>query len=93
VTVLATAAAAQWEQDGQDVQEVRPNAYGLRVNADQFGRSHAYRLEDGSKLEPIFQDRVRRNAYGLGACMLTSSGGRFKTQPVRQSDGALVVAG
>lgn len=45
---------------------VTPNAYGLGVNADQFGHPHTYRLQDGEKLAPIFNSDVKRNAYGLG---------------------------
>jgi hypothetical protein len=45
---------------------VTPNAYGLGVNADEFGRPHTYRLQDGERLSPIFQDSVERDAYGMG---------------------------
>ena len=45
---------------------VWPNAYGLGVNADQYGRPHTYQLQDGQQLDPTFQDGVKRNAYGLG---------------------------
>jgi len=48
---------------------VKPNAYGLGVNADQYGGAHLYRLEDGTALDPIFQGGVKRNAYGLGTHM------------------------
>lgn len=45
---------------------VTPNAYGLGVNSDQFGRPHTYQLRDGTPVAPIFQGGVRRDAYGLG---------------------------
>jgi hypothetical protein len=45
---------------------VAPNAYGLGINADEFGRPHTYRTQGGEKLSPIFQEGVRRDAYGLG---------------------------
>jgi hypothetical protein len=50
----------------QQTQSVAPNAYGLGVNSDEFGRSHTYRTQDGQKLSPIFQGGVKRDAYGLG---------------------------
>lgn len=43
---------------------VSPNAYGLGVNADSFGRPHQYRLQNGEPLDTIFQGGVKRNAYG-----------------------------
>ncbi len=46
--------------------KVAPNAYGLGVNADQYGRPHAYRTADDEPLPGIFTDGVRRDAYGLG---------------------------
>ena len=46
--------------------EVEPNAYGLGVNSDQYGRPHAYRTPDGEPLPGILTDGVRRDAYGLG---------------------------
>ena len=45
---------------------VRPNAYGLGVNADEYGQPHTYRLQNGTPVDPIFQDGVKRNGYGLG---------------------------
>lgn len=48
---------------------VVPNAYGLGVNRDQFGRPHAYRLENGAPVAPIFQGGVRRDVYGPGVHM------------------------
>lgn len=53
----------EWQQQ---TQSVAPDAYGLGVNSDEFGRSHTYRMQDGEKLSPIFQSGVKRNAYGLG---------------------------
>lgn len=53
----------EWQQQ---TQSVTPDAYGLGVNADEFGRSHTYRTQEGEKLSPIFQGGVKRNAYGLG---------------------------
>lgn len=50
----------------QQTQSVTPNAYGLGVNSDEFGRPHSYRTRDGEKLSPIFQTGVKRDAYGLG---------------------------
>ena len=46
--------------------DVNPNAYGLGINSDQFGRPQTYRTQDGQKLSPIFQGGVKRDAYGLG---------------------------
>ena len=46
--------------------EIEPNAYGLGVNSDQYGRPHAYRAPDGEPLPGILTDGVRRDAYGLG---------------------------
>jgi hypothetical protein len=46
--------------------QVKPNAYGLGVNADQYGRPHSYGLQNGTKLDPIFNEGVKRDAYGLG---------------------------
>lgn len=62
-------AVKQRSQQGDASQQtyaVRPNAYGLGVNSDQFGRPHAYRTQDGETLVPIFQGGVKRNAYGAG---------------------------
>jgi hypothetical protein len=50
----------------QPAQTVRPNAYGLGVNSDEFGRPHTYHTRDGEQLSPIFQGDVKRDAYGLG---------------------------
>ena len=52
-----------------DLYQVTPNAYGLGVNSDQYGRPHQYRTQDGQVLDPIFNDGVKRNAYGLGVHM------------------------
>jgi len=52
-----------------DLLRVTPNAYGLGKNADQYGRPHQYRLQDGRAADPIFQGGVKRDAYGLGVHM------------------------
>jgi hypothetical protein len=48
---------------------ITPNAYGVGVNADQYGRAQTYRTEDGQPLSPIFQNGVQQNAYGPGVGM------------------------
>ena len=48
---------------------ITPNAYGPRVNADQYGRPQTYRTQDGQQLDPIFQGGVKQNAYGPGVGM------------------------
>jgi hypothetical protein len=45
---------------------VRPNAYGLGVNADQYGRPSTYQLQNGQQLDPIFNEGVKQNVYGPG---------------------------
>jgi hypothetical protein len=45
---------------------VQPNAYGLGVNSDQYGRLSTYQLQNGQQLDPIFNEGVRQNAYGPG---------------------------
>jgi hypothetical protein len=45
---------------------ITPNAYGLGVNSDQFGRPQTYRTQDGQQLSPIFQGGVTPNVYGPG---------------------------
>ena len=45
---------------------VKPNAYGLGVNADQYGRPSTYHLQNGQQLDPIFNSGVKQNAYGPG---------------------------
>ena len=45
---------------------VQPNAYGLGVNADQYGRPSTYQLQNGQQLDPIFNNGVKQNAYGPG---------------------------
>ena len=45
---------------------VQPNAYGLGVNADQYGRPTTYQLQNGQQLDPIFNNSVKQNAYGPG---------------------------
>ena len=53
-------------QQRQPAQAVSPNAYGLGVNSDEFGRPHTYRTRYGERLSPIFQGDVKRDAYGFG---------------------------
>ena len=53
----------------QQLGNITPNAYGLGVNSDQYGRPQTYYLQDGSKLSPIFQSGVQQNAYGPGIGM------------------------
>ena len=48
---------------------ITPNAYGLGVNADQYGRPHTYHTSDGQPLSPIFNNGVQQNAYGPGVGM------------------------
>lgn len=50
-------------------QTITPNAYGLGVNADQYGRPQTYYLQNGQQLPPIFQNGVQQNAYGPGVGM------------------------
>ena len=50
-------------------QTITPNAYGLGVNADQYGRPQTYRTQDGQPLAPVFQGGVQQNAYGPGVGM------------------------
>jgi hypothetical protein len=45
---------------------VQPNAYGLGVNSDQYGRPTTYQLQNGQQLDPIFNAGVKQNAYGPG---------------------------
>lgn len=52
-----------------DQQTITPNAYGLGINADQYGRPQTYRTQDGQQLSPIFQGSVKPNAYGPGVGM------------------------
>jgi hypothetical protein len=46
--------------------QVTPNAYGLGVNADQYGRPSTYQLQNGQQLDPIFNQGVKQNVYGPG---------------------------
>jgi hypothetical protein len=61
-----TVRAEGFERTTGDLLDVEPNAYGLGVNSDQYGRPHVYRTPDAAPLPGIFTDGVRRNAYGLG---------------------------
>ena len=56
---------AEMQLRQQEAQEVRRNAYGAGVNADQYGRPHTYRTADGQDLG-IQSDGVKRNGYGAG---------------------------
>jgi hypothetical protein len=47
-------------------QDIKVNAYGAGVNADQYGRSHVYRTQDGKRLDAIQQEGVKRDGYGYG---------------------------
>ena len=64
---MAASVANMANQD--DALQVTPNAYGLGVNSDQYGRPHQYRTQDGQVLDPIFNGGVKRDAYGLGVHM------------------------
>ena len=69
VAIAARAARAGYAQQSAppaSTLQVTPNTYGLGVNSDQYGRPHCYRLQDGTKLDPIFQNNVKRNGYGFG---------------------------
>ena len=68
---LAAEASAQYQSPPgwQGLNEVKPNAYGLGVNQDEYGRPHSYRLDNGQRLDPIFQNGVKRDAYGLDVHM------------------------
>ena len=48
------------------LEDVKTDHYGSGVNADKYGRPHTYILQDGTKVSPIFQNKVKRNAYGYG---------------------------
>jgi hypothetical protein len=45
---------------------IQPNAYGLGVNSDQYGRPTTYQLQNGQQLDPIFNEGVKQNVYGPG---------------------------
>jgi len=47
-------------------QTVNPNAYGLGVNANQYGQPTTYQLQNGQQLDPIFNNGVKQNAYAPG---------------------------
>jgi len=61
--------SANTQQPNYQSQNITPNAYGLGVNSDQFGRPQTFRTQDGQQLPPIFQDGVQQNAYGPGVGM------------------------
>jgi hypothetical protein len=78
LTITSAPALAQWESQETDsnsssrsstyqpTETVTPDGYGLGVNRDTYGRPHVYRSQDGTAVDPIFQNGVKRNAYGLG---------------------------
>lgn len=63
------ASPSTFQQPYSSPNTVRPNAYGLGVNADQYGRPTTYQLQNGQQLDPIFNNGVKQNAYGLGVGM------------------------
>ena len=60
------ASPTDYSQSYASPNTVRPNAYGLGVNADQYGRPSSYQLQSGQQLDPIFNNGVKQNAYGPG---------------------------
>lgn len=65
---------------------IQPNAYGLGVNSDQYGRPTTYQLQNGKQLDPIFNAGVKQNVYGpgigqdqFGRPVYNSSGGAGST--------------
>jgi hypothetical protein len=65
---LCAAALAIFSTSGQAqmLDEYKPNAYGLGINADLFARPFTWQQQNGQPVAPIFQGSVRPNAYGLG---------------------------
>ncbi|MBT39721.1 MAG: hypothetical protein CL938_14390 [Deltaproteobacteria bacterium] len=49
--------------------DVEPDAYGLGVGADQYGRPAEWETRDGQPVDPSFQDDVQPDAYGPGVGM------------------------
>jgi hypothetical protein len=66
---LAQARQNSPQPDYSQPQIITPNAYGLGVNANQYGQPQTYRTQDGQQLAPIFQGGVQPNAYGPGVGM------------------------
>jgi len=62
-------------------QTITPNAYGLGVNANQYGQPQTYRTQDGQQLAPIFQGGVKPNAYGPGVGMDQFGRPVYNSQP------------
>lgn len=58
-----------YRQDRLNYTTVKPNAYGLGVNMDQYGRPTTYQLQDGKPLPPIFYNGVKRDTFGPGVHM------------------------
>lgn len=52
--------------DPAAVQYYKPDAYGLGVNSDSYGRPFKWETNPGQPIAPIFQDDVRPNCYGYG---------------------------
>ena len=73
--LFATAAVAQHSDYGgtgeyEDLYvDVEPDAYGLGVGADQYGRPAEWETRDGQPVDPSFQDDVQPDAYGPGVGM------------------------
>lgn len=61
-----SAPPSNWQTERMGTPSVTPNGYGLGVNSDTHGRPHVYRTQDGTAVDPIFQDGVKRNGYGAG---------------------------
>jgi hypothetical protein len=60
------AAVVNASNSSKQRQTVTSNAYGLGVNADQYGRPTTYQLQNGQQLDPIFNNGVKQNTYGPG---------------------------
>ena len=66
---LTTASQANFTTPNYPPTTVQPDAYGLGVNSDQYGRATTYQLQNGQQLDPIFNGSVKQNAYGPGVGM------------------------
>ena len=75
IALFATAAVAQYSDYGDTGEyedpyvDVEPDAYGLGVGSDQYGRPTEWETGDGQPVDPIFQDDVQPDAYGPGVGM------------------------
>ncbi len=65
VTVLVLSGGMAFAQT-DPLLRIKPDAYGLGVNSDQYGRPHKYETQDRDTLPGIVNEKVERNAYGLG---------------------------